>query len=251
MNSLFSLNQRTFIVTGCSSGLGEAMAIALAEAGANIIGFNRSSSKLLKTKFKALKKDYTEYLVDITKQKEIDEIITKIQKDKVQIHGLINNAGMIHRQDSINHGMKEWQEVINVNLTSVFYLSQQIAKHFLINQGGKIINIASMLSFQGGIRVPAYTSSKSAIRGLTMALANEWATYNIQVNAIAPGYFETKNTSAIKEDPIRYKSILDRIPQGRWGHPNDLAGAVIFLASQASDYVTGITLPVDGGWLAR
>lgn len=251
MSSLFSLNQKKFIVTGCSSGLGEAMAIALAEAGANIIGFNRSSSKLLKTKINALNKDYTEYLVDLTKQNEIDAIIKKIKKEKHQIHGLVNNAGMIHRQDSLSHGMKEWQTIIDVNLTSVFYLSQQIAKHFLISQGGKIINIASMLSFQGGVRVPAYTASKSAIRGLTMALANEWATYNIQVNAIAPGYFETKNTSAIKEDPVRFKAILDRIPQGRWGHPYDLAGAVIFLASQASDYVTGITLPVDGGWLAR
>lgn len=251
MNPLFSLTNQTFIVTGCSSGLGEAMAIALAEAGAHIIGLNRSKSMALKKKITDLKRDYTEYLLDLTDFKKVDAIISEWIKEKKRIHGLINNAGIIHRQDSLEYDMTAWHQVIDINLNAVFYLSQQVAKHFLMNQGGKIIHIASMLSFQGGFRVPAYTASKSAIKGLTMALANEWAKYAIQVNAIAPGYFETKNTKLLREDKARNQAIVDRIPQGRWGQPKDLAGAVVFLASKASDYITGITLPVDGGWLGR
>jgi 2-deoxy-D-gluconate 3-dehydrogenase len=194
--------------------------------------------------------NYSELLC-LTDFKKIDTIIQELLNKKKIIDGLVNNAGIIHRQDSLDYEMAAWQNVINTNLTAVFYLSQQIARNFLISRGGKIINIASMLSFQGGLRVPAYTASKSAIKGLTMALANEWAKYSIQVNAIAPGYFDTKNTTLLREDKLRNQAIIDRIPQGRWGQPKDLAGSVIFLASKASDYVTGITLPVDGGWLGR
>lgn len=165
---------------------------------------------------------------------------------------LVNNAGTIRRQDAIEYTEKDWDDILNLNLKTVFFLSQRVAKEFIKQKsGGKIISIASMLSFQGGIRVPAYTASKSGVAGITKALANEWAKYNINVNAIAPGYMSTDNTKAIREDDKRNKEILERIPAGRWGTPEDLAGAVVFLASKASDYVNGYTLAVDGGWLAR
>lgn len=247
---LFSLKEKTFIVTGCSSGLGEGMAQALAEAGANVVGFNRTSSQTLPSIFRKMGLRYEEYLLDLTDFARIDHTIAQLKNEKVVIHGLVNNAGMILRNDAMETSMQDWQKVIDVNLTSVFYLSQQVAKTFF-TLGGKIINVASMLSYQGGLRVPAYTASKSAIKGLTMALANEWASKGIHVNAIAPGYFETSNTKPLRDDPQRLKAISERIPQGRWGQPHDLAGAVVFLASAASDYVNGITLPVDGGWLGR
>ena len=165
---------------------------------------------------------------------------------------LVNNSGTIRREDAINYKEKDWDDILNLNLKTLFFLSQKVAKQFMKQEtGGKIINIASMLSFQGGIRVPAYTASKSGVMGLTKALANEWAKYNINVNAIAPGYMATDNTKQIREDEKRSQEILDRIPSGRWGTPEDLAGAVVFLASKASDYVNGHTLAVDGGWLAR
>jgi 2-dehydro-3-deoxy-D-gluconate 5-dehydrogenase len=247
---LFSLKEKTWIVTGCSSGLGEAMATALAEAGANIIGFNRSPSKTLPNAISKMRLSYREYLLDITDFSMIDRTIAALKNGNINIHGLVNNAGIILRNDAMETSIQDWQKVIDVNLTSVFYLSQQVAKTFF-SLGGKIINVASMLSYQGGVRVPAYTASKSAIKGLTMALANEWASKGIHVNAIAPGYFETANTKPLRDDLQRLKAISERIPQGRWGQPHDLAGAVIFLASAASDYVNGITLPVDGGWLGR
>lgn len=165
---------------------------------------------------------------------------------------LVNNAGTIRREDAINYTEKDWDDILNLNLKTVFFLSQKVAKEFMKQKtGGKIINIASMLSFQGGIRVPAYTASKSAIMGITKALANEWAKYNINVNAIAPGYMATDNTKALREDEKRSEEILSRIPAGRWGTKEDMAGAAVFLASSASDYVNGHTLAVDGGWLAR
>lgn len=250
MMDLFSLKHKNFIVTGCSSGLGEAMAIALAQAGANIIGLNRTASPRLDRDLNKLNLAYHEYLLDLSDPKQIDEVIGSLNAKNFSIHGLVNNAGDIHRADALETTLENWQHILDLNLTAVFYLSQQVAKYFF-QTGGKIINIASMLSFQGGIRVPAYTASKSAIRGLTMALANEWANKHIQVNAIAPGYFETKNTQSLRDDQSRYQTITERIPMGRWGKPQDLAGAVIFLASAASDYINGITLPVDGGWLAR
>lgn len=165
---------------------------------------------------------------------------------------LVNNAGTIRREDAINYTEKDWDDILNLNLKTVFFLSQKVAKEFMEQKtGGKIINIASMLSFQGGIRVPAYTASKSAIMGITKALANEWAKYNINVNAIAPGYMATDNTKALREDEKRSEEILSRIPAGRWGTKEDMAGAAVFLASSASNYVNGHTLAVDGGWLAR
>lgn len=209
IENLFNLNGKVAIVTGTSRGLGKVMAIALAKAGANIVGVGVS---------------------DI----------------------LVNNSGTIRREDAINYKEKDWDDILNLNLKTLFFLSQKVAKQFMKQEtGGKIINIASMLSFQGGIRVPAYTASKSGVMGLTKALANEWAKYNINVNAIAPGYMATDNTKQIREDEKRSQEILDRIPSGRWGTPEDLAGAVVFLASKASDYVNGHTLAVDGGWLAR
>lgn len=209
IENLFNLNGKVAIVTGTSRGLGKAMAIALAKAGANIVGVGVS---------------------DI----------------------LVNNSGTIRREDAINYKEKDWDDILNLNLKTLFFLSQKVAKQFMKQEtGGKIINIASMLSFQGGIRVPAYTASKSGVMGLTKALANEWAKYNINVNAIAPGYMATDNTKQIREDEKRSQEILDRIPSGRWETPEDLAGAVVFLASKASDYVNGHTLAVDGGWLAR
>ena len=209
IENLFNLNGKVAIVTGTSRGLGKVMAIALAKAGANIVGVGVS---------------------DI----------------------LVNNSGTIRREDAINYKEKDWDDILNLNLKTLFFLSQKVAKQFMKQEtGGKIINIASMLSFQGGIRVPAYTASKSGVMGLTKALANEWAKYNINVNAIAPGYMATDNTKQIREDEKRSQEILDRIPLGRWGTPEDLAGAVVFLASKASDYVNGHTLAVDGGWLAR
>ena len=182
----------------------------------------------------------------------VDKIVTEAREELGGIDILVNNAGIIRRNDSIEFTESDWDDVMNVNLKTLFFLSQAVAKTMLAQgQGGKIINIASMLSFQGGIRVPSYTASKSGVAGLTKILANEWAKHGINVNAIAPGYFATNNTAALQADETRNTEILGRIPAGRWGDPSDLGGAAVFLASQASDYVQGITLPVDGGWLAR
>ena len=189
---------------------------------------------------------------DLTYTDKVDEIVEKTVENFGRVDILVNNAGTIRRQDAIDYTEKDWDDILNLNLKTVFFLSQRVAKEFMKQKsGGKIISIASMLSFQGGIRVPAYTASKCGVAGITKALANEWAKFNINVNAIAPGYMATDNTKAIREDAKREKEILDRIPAGRWGTPEDLAGAVVFLASQASNYVNGYTLAVDGGWLAR
>ena len=189
---------------------------------------------------------------NLTTLDKVQEIVDKTKSEYGKIDILVNNAGTIRREDAINYTEQDWDDILNLNLKTLFFLSQAAAKE-MINQknGGKIINIASMLSYQGGIRVPAYTASKSGVKGLTKALANEWAKYNINVNAIAPGYMATDNTKAIREDEKRNKEILDRIPAGRWGTPEDLAGAVIFLSSKASNYVNGECIAVDGGWLAR
>lgn len=249
----FKLEGKVAIVTGCSRGLGQAMAIALAQAGADIVGV--SSSKSAPQTEESIKKTGKKFIyikADLSQKEAIDKIISTTLNNFGNMDILVNNAGIIRRNDAIFFTEEDWDDVIKINLKSVFFLSQAFAKHILAsNKKGKIINIASMLSFQGGIRVPSYTASKSAIRGLTMALANEWARYNINVNAIAPGYMSTDNTEALRNDPKRNKEILDRIPAGRWGMTEDLAGAVVFLASEASDYVNGHTLAVDGGWLAR
>lgn len=252
IENLFNLNGKVAIVTGTSRGLGKAMAIALAKAGANIVGVGVSDMSETKEEIKKVGRQFLEIKADLTNTKSVDKIVSETVKKFGGIDILVNNSGTIRREDAINYKEKDWDDILNLNLKTLFFLSQKVAKQFMKQEtGGKIINIASMLSFQGGIKVPAYTASKSGVMGLTKALANEWAKYNINVNAIAPGYMATDNTKQIREDEKRSQEILDRIPSGRWGTPEDLAGAVVFLASKASDYVNGHTLAVDGGWLAR
>ena len=252
MLDLFDLNGKTAIVTGASRGLGKQMCASLASAGANIVGVSQGSMEETKKLVEAEGKKFIEIKADLTSTDKIDEIINTTINNFGSIDILVNNAGMIRREDAIDYSEKDWDDTINLNLRTLFFLSQAVSRQFIKqNTGGKIINIASMLSFQGGIRVPAYTASKSAVMGLTKALANELAKYNINVNGIAPGYMATDNTAPLRKDEKRSKEILDRIPAGRWGTPDDLSGSVIFLASKASDYVNGHTLAVDGGWLAR
>ena len=252
IENLFNLNGKVAIVTGTSRGLGKVMAIALAKAGANIVGVGVSDMSETKEETQKIGRQFLEIKADLTNTKSVDKIVSETVKKFGGIDILVNNSGTIRREDAINYKEKDWDDILNLNLKTLFFLSQKVAKQFMKQEtGGKIINIASMLSFQGGIRVPAYTASKSGVMGLTKALANEWAKYNINVNAIAPGYMATDNTKQIREDEKRSQEILDRIPSGRWGTPEDLAGAVVFLASKASDYVNGHTLAVDGGWLAR
>ena len=252
VKKLFDLEGKVAIVTGASRGLGKAMAIALGQAGANVVGVGQSDMSSTEAEIKKAGKEFLPIKADLTSTEKVDEIVKKTLEKFGRVDILVNNAGTIRRQDAIDYTEKDWDDILNLNLKTVFFLSQRVAKEFMKQKsGGKIINIASMLSFQGGIRVPAYTASKSGVAGITKALANEWAKYNINVNAIAPGYMATDNTEAIREDEKRNKEILDRIPAGRWGTPEDLAGTVVFLASKASDYVNGYTISVDGGWLAR
>ena len=252
VKKLFDLEGKVAIVTGASRGLGKAMAIALGQAGANVVGVGQSDMLSTEAEIKRAGKEFLPIKADLTSTEKVDEIVKKTLEKFGRVDILVNNAGTIRRQDAIDYTEKDWDDILNLNLKTVFFLSQRVAKEFMKQKsGGKIINIASMLSFQGGIRVPAYTASKSGVAGITKALANEWAKYNINVNAIAPGYMATDNTKAIREDEKRNKEILDRIPAGRWGTPEDLAGTVVFLASKASDYVNGYTISVDGGWLAR
>lgn len=249
---LFSLTGKTAIVTGCNTGLGQAIAVGLAKAGCDILGVNRSLPVETQQQVEALGRKFVNVEADLTKMECIPHIIENAVSEFKHIDILVNNAGIIRREDAINFTEQDWDDVMNVNLKSVFFLSQSVAKQFIAqNTGGKIINIASMLSFQGGIRVPSYTASKSGVLGITRLLANEWAKYNINVNAIAPGYFATNNTAALRADEKRNQEIVARIPAGRWGTPDDLAGPCIFLASEAANYIHGYTIAVDGGWLAR
>ena len=252
MNGLFDLTGKVAIVTGATRGLGQGMAIALAKAGANIVGVGQSSLEPTQKEVEKVGGKFLAINANLTTLDKVQEIVDKTKETFEKIDILVNNAGTIRREDAINYKENDWDDILNLNLKSLFFLSQAVAKEMIEQKsGGKIINIASMLSYQGGIRVPAYTASKSGVKGLTKALANEWAKYNINVNAIAPGYMITDNTKAIREDVKREKEILDRIPAGRWGTPEDLAGAVIFLSSKASNYVNGECIAVDGGWLAR
>jgi 2-deoxy-D-gluconate 3-dehydrogenase len=248
----FNLEGKVAVVTGSSAGLGDAMARGLAEAGADIVGVYNRGTPQNKAAIEALGRRYVGIQADLGTTGPIDEIIERAVSELGRVDILVNNAGIIRRSPAIEFSEKDWDEVLDVNLKSVFFLSQAAAKQFLSQgQGGKIINIASMLSFQGGILVPSYTASKSGVLGLTRLLACEWASENINVNAIAPGYMATRNTQPIREDSVRNQQILDRIPAGRWGAPEDLQGLVVYLASAASDYVNGFTFAVDGGWLAR
>lgn len=248
----FNLSGKVAIVTGCDTGLGQGMTLGLAQAGCDIVGVNRKIPQETAEKVKALGRRFMAIQADLSKQDAIDDIVSRTVTEMGRVDILVNNAGTIRREDALTFSEKDWDEVMNLNLKSVFFLSQAVARQFIQQgQGGKIINIASMLSFQGGIRVPSYTASKSGVLGITRLLANEWATHGINVNAIAPGYMATNNTQQLRDDEQRSKEILDRIPAGRWGTPEDLQGPAVFLASSASDYINGYTLAVDGGWLAR
>ena len=252
--NMFSLEGKTALVTGANTGLGQGICVAYAGAGANVIGVARRSCRETADKIADLGiegKHFTEIIADLSDINAIQHVLSESAKTgRVDI--LVNNAGIIKRCDAADVSIEDWDSVINLNEKTVFFLSQAFAKNWIAdNKGGKIINIASMLSYQGGIRVPSYTASKSAVMGITRALANEWAKYNINVNEIAPGYMATNNTQNLRSDEQRSDEILSRIPAGRWGTPEDITGAAIFLASGASDYVNGFTLAVDGGWLAR
>ena len=249
----FSLAGKVAIVTGSSKGLGKGMAYGLAEAGADIAGVYRSDDPPQNREIiENLGQRYHGIRADLSHLSSIGDIIDQTIETFGRIDILVNNAGIIRRGLSIDFTEKDWDDVMNVNLKSLFFLSQAAARQFTKQgNGGKIVNIASMLSFQGGILVPSYTASKSGVMGLTRLLACEWAPHNINVNAIAPGYMATRNTQPIQDDPVRNKQILERIPAGRWGKPDDLKGAVVFLVSEASNYINGYTIAIDGGWLAR
>lgn len=250
--NMFSLEGKTALVTGANTGLGQGICVAYAAVGANVIGVARRSCQETAEKITAIGGTFTELLADLSDITVIPYIVENANKAHGRVDILVNNAGIIKRCDAVDVTIEDWDSVININEKMVFFLSQAFAKGWVAdNKGGKIINIASMLSYQGGIRVPAYTASKSAIIGLTRELANEWASHNINVNAIAPGYMETNNTENLRKDGQRSEEILSRIPAGRWGTPEDITGAAIFLASDAAAYVHGFTLAVDGGWLAR
>ncbi|MCB9283834.1 MAG: 2-dehydro-3-deoxy-D-gluconate 5-dehydrogenase KduD [Lewinellaceae bacterium] len=253
MNPLFSLNNKNALITGASRGLGQAMAIALAKAGAFVVccssapGGTDETLRLIEAKGGQA----MSLFADLSDREAVRKMYQEAREKCGRIDILVNNGGTIARYPASEFPLDEWDRVLEVNLTSAFYLSQLAGRDMIENGGGKIINTASMLSYSGGITVPAYTASKHGIAGITRALANEWAQYNIQVNAIAPGYFRTDNTQRLQDDPVRNAEISKRIPAGRWGDPEDLAGVVIFLASQASDYVNGAIINVDGGWMAR
>jgi 2-dehydro-3-deoxy-D-gluconate 5-dehydrogenase len=252
LSRLFDLSGKVAIVTGCNTGLGASMAIALAGAGCDIVGVNRSDPVDTSRHVERLGRRFVDVRADLSTLASVDDIVESAIESSGHVDILVNNAGVIRRNDALEFSVEDWDLVMDVNLKSVFFLSQAVARRMLAHgQGGKIINIASMLSFQGGIRVPSYTAAKSGVIGLTRLLANEWASRGVNVNAIAPGYMETDNTAQLREDQCRSGEIIRRIPAGRWGAPEDLAGAVVFLSSRASDYVHGHTLAVDGGWLAR
>ena len=248
----FRLDGKVAVVTGANTGLGQGMSVALAQAGAKVVGVARRSCEDTKKLIEAYGGEFAEVIADLSDMSAIDVIVNGALAAFGKVDILVNNAGLIKRNDAIDFTEDEWDSVIQVNQKMVFFLSQAFAKQYIKQgHGGKIININSMLSYQGGIRVPSYTASKSAGMGLTKAMCNEWACHNINVNAIAPGYMATNNTAQLRSDSDRSEAIIDRIPAGRWGTPDDMKGAVVFLASAASDYVNGFTLAVDGGWLAR
>jgi 2-deoxy-D-gluconate 3-dehydrogenase len=248
----FDLSGKTAIVTGANTGLGRAIAVALAGAGARVALVGRSSMTETADEITAAGGRSLSIRADLATLEPIPRILNETIAWSGKADILVNNAGIIRRADALDFTEADWDAVMDVNLKTVFFLCQAFARHLVDeNRPGKIINIASLLSFQGGIRIPSYTASKSGLAGLTRLLACEWASRGINVNAIAPGYFETNNTEALRNDPDRNDAILARIPAGHWGRPEDLGGAAVFLASSAADYIHGTVLPVDGGWLAR
>ena len=248
----FNVEGKVAIVTGCDTGLGQGMALGLAQAGCKVVGVNYIEPTETIEKMNAAGYEFLDVRANLLKQDEIPGIIEQAVAKFGKVDVLVNNAGIIRREDAIEFSEQNWDDVMSINSKTVFFFSQAVANQFIKQgTGGKIVNIASMLSFQGGIRVPSYTASKSAVMGITRAMANEWARHNINVNAIAPGYMATNNTQALRDDEARNKAILERIPADRWGTPEDVAGPCVFLSSEASSYINGYTIAVDGGWLAR
>jgi 2-deoxy-D-gluconate 3-dehydrogenase len=251
MTDMFDLAGRVAVVTGANTGIGQGLALALAGAGADVALVGRTPAEETAERVRAAGRRAAIIGADLSSIAPVQEVVERTIAELGGLDILVNNAGTIRRADALEFSEEDWDAVIDTNLKSVFFLCQAAARHMVTKGRGKIINIASMLSFQGGIRVPSYTASKSGLAGLTRLLANEWAARGICVNAIAPGYIATNNTAALQSDEVRNRQIIERIPLGRWGKPSDLAGAVVFLASDASDYVQGHILAVDGGWLAR
>lgn len=250
----FKLDGKVALVTGCKRGIGKAMAVALAEAGADIIGVSASleaEGSSVEKEVQALGRSFKAYSCDFSDRSALHSFIAQVKADSPQIDILVNNAGTILRAPAAEHGDDLWDKVIEVNLNAQFVLSRELGKEMIARGAGKVIFTASLLTFQGGITVPGYAASKGGIGQLTMALSNEWAGKGVQVNAIAPGYIATDNTQALQDDPERSQAILGRIPANRWGQPEDFAGPVVFLASPASDYMSGHTMVVDGGWMGR
>lgn len=253
IRKLFELNGKKAVVTGCSRGIGQAMAVALAEAGADIIGVSNSLKTGSETeeKVKATGQAFWSYSADLSNREAVYRFINDVKADHPVVDILINNAGTILRNPAAQHSDKEWDNVLSINLDTPFVLAREFGKEMIERGSGKIVFTCSLLSFQGGINVPGYAASKGALSSLVKALANEWAGKGVNVNGIAPGYISTDNTEALRKDEVRSKSILDRIPAGRWGEPDDFKGPVIFLCSDAAAYVHGTILLVDGGWMGR
>jgi len=250
----FRLEGKVALVTGCRRGIGKAMAIALAEAGADIVGVSATldaSGSEIEREVTSLGRSFRGYACDFSNRKDVYAFISAVKEEAPPIDILVNNAGTIRRIPAADHPDEDWDHVMEVNLNAQFVLSREFGREMVQRGGGNIIFTASLLTFQGGITVPGYAASKGGIGQLTKALANEWACHGVNVNAIAPGYIATDNTEALRADPVRYPAILERIPAGRWGEPEDFSGAVVFLASEASSYVNGEIITIDGGWMGR
>jgi 2-deoxy-D-gluconate 3-dehydrogenase len=254
MSDLFNLSGKIALVTGCNRGIGRSMALGLAEAGADIIGVSGSlelQGSAISGEVQALGRSFSAYQADLTDRTSLYAFITKVKQEHQRIDILVNNAGMILRNPAASHSDDYWDKVLSINLDAAFILSREFGRDMIARRSGKVIFTCSLLTFQGGINVPGYAASKGALGSLVKALANEWAGQGVNVNGIAPGYISTDNTEALRNDPVRSKAILDRIPAGRWGDPADFKGPVVFLASSAADYVHGTILTVDGGWMGR
>jgi 2-deoxy-D-gluconate 3-dehydrogenase len=250
----FDLSGKTALVTGCNKGIGRAMTLGLAEAGADIIGVSGSlelSGSEIEKEVKALGRKFKAFRADLSNREDIYRFINEAKTYKPSIDILVNNAGIILRNPAVEHSDEDWDKVLSINLDAQFILAREFGKEMVRRGAGKIIFTCSLLSFQGGVTVPGYAASKGAVASLVKALANEWAAKGVNVNGIAPGYVTTDNTEALRNDPVRSKSILDRIPAGRWGEPDDFKSAIVFLASEAARYVNGTILIVDGGWMGR
>lgn len=251
MTAMFDLAGKVALVTGANTGIGQAIAVALADAGADVAAAGRSPADETVARVRDSGRQSENFAADLSSLVAVQPLVDAVLARFDRIDILVNNAGIIRRADLLEFSEEDWDAVLDTNLKSLFFLSQAVARHMAQRGSGKIVNIASLLTFQGGIRVPSYAAAKSGVGGVTKAMANELAAKGIQVNGIAPGYVATNNTAALQADETRNRQILERIPSGRWGQPEDIAGAAVFLAAPASDYVTGHILAVDGGWLAR